>query len=79
MSQWTHIAGIIRVDSIGMNVGRDTEQVLNMMIQGLADIPTGSEGPLHYRILNQLQGNALSWGNIIFWDDLRDFGSEDDL
>ena len=76
MSVWTHIAAIIRIDSVGHIVGvsgATTENAVKRVIS-LSDIPAGSEGPAKWdfaRIISD-QYSTL-FGNLIIYGDLRDY------
>ena len=75
MSQWTHVAGLIRVDTLdGIAVRRDTETTLHSLISA-STLPTGSEEPLRLAILPTRRNNSLNWGHISVWGDLRDYGN----
>lgn len=72
MSQWTHVAGVVRVDSPwGIIVQPDRTQGLLMKI--FSEPPTGSEGPAHIGITKTRECPSLSWGYVSIAGDLRDF------
>lgn len=98
MSQWTHVAGIIRLDCLHAIVRATPEYKNKIMKQAVAKalgwctnedgmseckdckLPCGSEGSLIYRVSSNLEdpdNNALSWGYVSIWGDLRDFGLTD--
>lgn len=80
MSRWTHVAGIVRIDSMGHVFGAPTEWVtiLNARIAGNRT-PTGSEGPLGVTITDLDSGAAVYRGFVTIEGDLRDFGNEDNV
>ena len=80
MSQWTHVLGVVRYDSINLNVWPEPlnkkglcESELNIIEQFFSeDIPSGSEGPLQVDFVLTYRGPT-----ILITGDLRDFGHED--
>jgi hypothetical protein len=86
MSQWTHVAGIVRVDALqflplGSEGNPDLEQKLGPMClynswDERSTLPRGSEGSLEYAIHTADQ-NALAAYTVAIWGDLRDFNSID--
>lgn len=81
MSRWTHIAGVVRIDSIGM-LNPERAQWFQTLPERLQDgLPSGSEGPLVYSVLRDPAHGietSLSQGQVYIWGDLRDFGGVDD-
>ena len=74
MSQWTHVAGMVRIDTLdGIVVRRDTIDTLRRIIIA-SNLPTGSEGSLHPAGLQTREHTSFSWGHIAIWGDLRDYG-----
>jgi hypothetical protein len=75
MSIWTHIAAIIRVDSVGHIVGvpDGTVEVGIKSIVKQSPIPSGTEGPAHWRFMRIESEYSPVFGNIVFWGDLRDY------
>lgn len=78
MSTWTHVVGIIRVDNLLM--GDDEVEEIRRIIgptnlweedNAGCKLPEGSEGSLHYEIIEYSTG--LHWIAIPIWGDLRDF------
>ena len=78
MSQWTHVAGIIRVDSLLDMVGRSAPPGVLIRAVSLPP-PTGSEGPIQFDVVGTRQDNSLAWGHISFWGDLRDYDKVEEL
>lgn len=98
MSQWTHVAGTVRLDSIGMilvgGLYAYKRQIMMEAIQSAfgitcdfdspvevwddCSVPCGSEGSLQYRIVpnSEEETHNASWGSVVIWGDLRDFGHE---
>lgn len=70
MSQWTHIAGIIRIDAIPGFTSLTTTEIQRRLENNL---PQGSEGPAKYKI--ELTGDlySITWIAIFIWADLRDY------
>ena len=79
MSQWTHVAGLVRVDSLdGLGVHRDTSETLRSIIEA-SGVPVGSEGPVRTSLQRTREDSSLSWGHISIWGDLRDYGDASDV
>ncbi|GAI80691.1 unnamed protein product, partial [marine sediment metagenome] len=76
MSQWTHVAGLVRLDGIGMMKGWTPEDEKRELEKVLAasSLPFGSEGPLQYQVQIIFPQNQLCRGHIALWGDLRDYG-----
>ena len=73
MSRWTHVAGIIRVDSIfDLLGGIPTMYALK---DAILDPPSGSEGPVRVEPLMTREpgSNTVNWGQVLVWGDLRDY------
>lgn len=95
MSNWTHVAGIIRVD--GMDMDKRAEEVFDRVIgkECLYDspsevwedaranpdkyLPMGSEGSLRKTICEDLNKNYLDSYTISIFGDLRDHDSTTDI
>ncbi len=78
MSQWTHIAGVIRYDAIRvLSIPRGSYDPL-IFLSGI-ELPTGSEGPLQWEVSESPERAALAAYVATFWGDLRDFGSREDV
>lgn len=84
MSVWTHVVGAIRIDGLPrLFPAIFNKEVIEDVVKGntcyegrkLAvydnPIPSGSEGPLQYRIHEYETG--LPWVIVTIWGDLRDF------
>lgn len=75
MSQWTHVHGVVRVDSfIGLMMDGSVEGAIR---QAVSCPPSGSEGPLKVTVTATREGSELSWGFFTVTGDLRDFGLAD--
>ena len=75
MSQWVHVHGMVRVDSLfGIAIPGDTGEVIT---ESFKNPPTGSEGELRVHPHQTREHNSLSWGYVAIENDLRDFGIED--
>lgn len=90
MSQWTHVAGCIRIDSLG---GGDITKIYELVdkfgrtcqfddtpeIWERCNVPCGSEGSLQYKISRTGEKDSLDWGLVVIWGDLRDFDDADEI
>lgn len=81
MSQWTHILGVVRFDSMNKNVWPEPpnkEEALKAEFTFVdkcfqnSDIPNGSEGPIECQTIMTNRGPT-----VLLTGDLRDFGKED--
>ncbi|MCK9597661.1 MAG: hypothetical protein M0R06_01395 [Sphaerochaeta sp.] len=79
MSQWTHVAGCIRIDDIEGIMTGISPMVRIMDIFNSCPPPEGSEGPLEVKIVGTREGNSLSWGLAYIWGDLRDYSDEQEI
>jgi len=93
MSQWTHVAGVIRYDALDILPNREfapfhPKDVLGRQSywddQELGDsfLPHGSEGSLHYHVVDthhEHDSCSLSAFQVIFWGDLRDYDNFDGI
>lgn len=76
MSNWTHVAGIIRIDDIGRCLGRDSYNLEKRIGENL---PYGSEGALELEIWEHPNKQSL-WGyTVSIFGDLRDHESADEV
>ena len=75
MSVWTHIAAIIRVDSIGHIVGvpDGTVETGIRSIVKQSPIPSGTEGPAKWDFVRVHSEYSPLFGNVILYGDLRDY------
>jgi len=81
MSQWTHFLGIVRFDSMNLNVwpeppdknnlGLQEVKIIHKLVQMTSE-PRGSEGPIQYETILTNRGPT-----VVITGDLRDFGYED--
>ena len=83
MSQWTHFLGVVRFDSLFLNVypepanktrlaAAQVEKVHRLLQRGC--VPMGSEGPIEFETVQTGRGPT-----VVIVGDLRDFGSDKDL
>jgi len=73
MSQWTHVAGIIRYDG-----NADFPHIRKGYIEALEkNVPKGSEGPLEWRIWDNPDLDSMAAYVVTIWGDLRDFYEHD--
>jgi hypothetical protein len=86
MSIWTHVVGCVRVDGLPGIVPKCTKEAIRETIGPMSlfddwndksKLPSGSEGSLHYEIIEYDFG--LPWIAIPFWGDLRDFDNPDEI
>ena len=87
MSQWTHVAGCIRIDSfpfLDVNIVTELSKSFGNTCQfndlqykwDRCNVPCGSEGSVQYRIVRTGDESSLSWGVIYIWGDLRDYSDQ---
>jgi len=79
MSQWTHVAGIIRVDSF-WGIIMQPDQTAELLRRIFKDPPKGSEGAAKIDMLITREHNSMSWGHLCISGDLRNVGeTEEDI
>jgi hypothetical protein len=87
MSQWTHVAAVIRIDDLCID-DRPPEfpDVGNMAAYGdsaetwaRCDIPRGSEGSLQHTVWRNPKENHVSAYTVTVWGDLRDYDNEEEI
>lgn len=84
MSIWTHVSGVIRIDSIPqimsyLNHEKDpTESIINEVFND-SNVPNGSEGPLNIHYKCTYPENYANWGFIVVEGDLRDYEDIDKI
>lgn len=80
MSVWTHVAGIIRVDTIrGLTPTPDFEKIFIKSLFGddtISNMPSGSEGSLDYRIIENPDEASIAAYTVVIFGDLRDYGAD---
>lgn len=91
MSQWTHLAGVIRIDALRDGDERDIQQ--EKALKGLfrtwsygdrdfkkykCNVPSGSEGSIQVKIVPGEEDSLAAYA-ILLWGDLRDFGDAEDI
>ena len=87
MSQWTHVCGCIRIDTLPF-VQRSPERILYSRFGNtvqfndppekweLCTVPRGTEGSVQYKVVKTAPHyNHMAWGVIYIWGDLRDYES----
>jgi len=94
MSQWTHVAGVVRVDGMGMVLGMtpiDEEQAIEKVMGKTVSydspkeewdkctVPCGSEGSLQYKVDIHGTRSSLYRGTVTIWGDLRDYDNVNEL
>jgi hypothetical protein len=85
MSQWTHVAGLIRIDAIEFLDGNIRERLKSAFgncveyeddqeTWDICNVPCGSEGSVQYKIQKTATSDSqMSWGVVYIWGDLRDY------
>ena len=74
MSNWTHVAGIIRIDDLGRCLGTS---YLNF--ERLINLPCGSEGALKMQVWENPDKSSLAGYTVSVFGDLRDHDSADEI
>ena len=72
MSQWTHVCGCIRYNSMRMGRYLDTQSGIRRLIE--RKVPFGSEGGLEFVYWDNPSVSALAAFSVGIFGDLRDFG-----
>ncbi len=67
MSQWTHVNGIVRIDTMRYD----------LYIGGLT--PWGSEGPLNVVVWQSPAPNSIAKFTVSIFGDLRDYNNEEEV
>ena len=91
MSQWTHLAGIIRIDNVLRRITTTSPTKIDVMKILLEDAPVGSEGGCnfyfhvwpeakHYddKDHTNVHDGSTFWGDVIISADLRDVGNKEE-
>jgi len=77
MSIWTHIAGVIRLDTLPSFKTKSAiarvKEIFNK------NVPWGSEGPLEFTVQEIRSHINILWCNVIFHGDLRDYDNIDEV
>lgn len=73
MSKWTHVAGMLRLDSIRMLMPEHRPSLVKEVVE--KDIPSGSEGPCEVTVAENGDPNHISAFVASIHGDLRDFGA----
>lgn len=89
MSQWTHLAGIIRLDNLLRRMAYNpptAEDVIRILLE---DAPVGSEGGCQFHVIEwpevdsykekdhtNVHEGGVYWGDAIISADLRDVGDD---
>lgn len=85
MSTWTHVAGIVRYDSL-LADRKSVLHTIRYIEDMFHDAPSGSEGGLAFDVIPMFEHDQKSQGvivhgpylaNAIISGDLRDFGPDD--
>lgn len=86
MSQWTHVAGLVRVDDLIALTGKALDLKARFGVcSGWDDdhdaelVPCGSEGSLTYHIHSNPCKDHLAAHVVAFYGDLRDYSSVDNV
>ena len=92
MSNWTHVAGIIRIDDFGRCLGRKPLDFIELIGKEVSEddwedtesnpdkyLPFGSEGSLHMTVWENPSKSSL-WGyTISIFGDLRDHDNPEEI
>lgn len=87
MSKWTHVSGVIRIDDFSFishrkrNTSKTVEKIIGPMClfekwNNDSKLPTGSEGSIEYKVIQDKDESSLARFTVVFYGDLRDY---DDL
>lgn len=87
MSKWTHVSGVIRIDDFSFisrrkrNTSKTVEKIIGPMClfekwNNDSKLPTGSEGSVEYKVIQDKDESSLARFTVVFYGDLRDY---DDL
>ena len=91
MSQWTHIAGLIRVDDLVLSPLDNPKEKIARAFGNTAkyessketwdkcNVPYGSEGSVQYQIERTGSNNELAWGVVFIWGDLRNYSGANEI
>ena len=88
MSQWTHVSGIIRIDSLQMDIKDEIREAFGNTFSyedeaekwDNCDVPFGSEGSIQYNIFEYPdRKDSFIYGHISIWGDLRNFSNVKDI
>ena len=80
MSQWTHVAGCIRIDDLDSIMYGTSAMSRIAEAFKVYPLPEGSEGPLQVRIIETREHeSSLSWGLAYVWGDLRDYDNAQEV
>lgn len=90
MSQWTHVAAVFRLDSIGKISDENIQKVFGKEVtynqlfgydekDGVKTLPMGSEGTLEMSIWHNPDKSCLASTTVSVFGDLRDYGGTDDI
>lgn len=87
MSQWTHVAGTIRIDTIDHEgVGDRIKNVLGRTWEYGDDVnpdteyaPSGSEGSIQYMIAENPDEDSMTAFIITFYGDLRHYDNDEHI
>lgn len=87
MSQWTHVAGVIRIDDFGSISHEELQKIIGKTVKFTSSLsvwneydtapelftPTGSEGGIEYIIYDNPEKSDMNRYNIMIIGDLRDY------
>lgn len=87
MSKWTHVSGVIRIDDFSFishrkrNTSKTVEKIIGPMClfekwNKHSKLPTGSEGSIEYKVVQNKDESSIARFTVVFYGDLRDY---DDL
>lgn len=87
MSNWTHVNGSIRIESLPQNndlILEDIEKCFGKIIEyedlvhygWYSKVPCGTEGSLKYDFIPNEEENSMNAGVLVIYGDLRDYTSQ---
>lgn len=87
MSQWTHVAGIIRFDGLFLgeelfpqpDLGKTCHYDSQQEDWDLCNVPCGSEGSLQHSLHTNPDEASMARWVASFWGDLRDYSNEREI
>lgn len=88
MSQWTHVAAVIRFDDIKIvadktpfapELGHTCSFEDDPTKWNACDVPCGSEGSLRYYVWNNPDLSDMAAYTVMIWGDLRDYDNSDEI
>lgn len=90
MSTWTHVSGVIRINDLSFithdkrNTSKTVEKIIGPMClfdkwNKNTKLPTGSEGSIEYKVIQNKNESSIARFTVVFWGDLRDYDDLDEI